>query len=76
MWHDSIHASKGCSLKEPAPFKCTHCGLTATQFSDEEARNVINAFQSGDLLRCPKCGSDLTGNVNAAITLLRQRLER
>lgn len=46
------------------------------QFSDEEARNVINAFQSGDLLRCPKCGSDLTGNVHAAITLLRERLER
>lgn len=45
------------------------------QFSDEEARNLINAFQSGDFLRCPKCGSDLTGNVNAAITLLRQRLE-
>jgi hypothetical protein len=62
-------------MKVPAPLSCTHCGLTMAQLSDEEARNVINTFQSGDLLRCPKCGSDLTGNVNDAITFLRQRLE-
>jgi len=62
-------------LTVPPPLRCTHCGLTAAQFTDEEARNVINAFRSGDLLRCPKCGSDLTGNVNAAIELLRQRVE-
>jgi hypothetical protein len=63
-------------VKVPAPLRCTHCGLTAEQFSNEEARNLINAFQSGDFLRCPKCGSDLSGNFNAAITLLRQRLEQ
>jgi hypothetical protein len=45
------------------------------QFSDLEARNLINAFQSGDLLKCPKCGSDLTGNAHATITMLRERLE-
>ena len=67
--------SKEYLLAVPALLKCTHCGLTAMQFSDEEARNLINAFQSGDLLKCPKCGSDVTGSVNATITLLRQRLE-
>jgi len=62
-------------VKVPASLSCTHCGLTAAKFTDAEARNVINAFRSGDLLRCPRCGSDLTGNVDAAISSLRERLE-
>lgn len=62
-------------MTTPAPLRCTHCGLTAERLSDAEARNVINAFMSGDLLRCPKCGSDMTGNVDAAITMLREKFE-